>query len=258
MVRCRDGESTLEIMEPRNAKHLQAYLSEIGARLSDVFGADNILWVEGQTEEECFPLILRHAECNLSGTAVIGIRQTGDLQGRDRTRVLEMYRRLSEAKTLLPPAVAFVFDQECLNRQQKEDLLRMDPGRVHFLPRRMYENYLLDATAVSAVMNASEGFRERKVTAEEVQRFFDDNVGAKKQNSQQLRHFCDGTQSAPADWKCTIDGAGLLADAFQQLSETRVSYEKTTHSIAITEWLIKNKADELSEIVDFLVPLLGG
>ncbi|MFZ1009737.1 MAG: AAA family ATPase, partial [Candidatus Sulfotelmatobacter sp.] len=54
MVRSDEGESVLEIMDPSNAQHLQAYLSEIGARLSDVFGADSILWVEGQTEEACF------------------------------------------------------------------------------------------------------------------------------------------------------------------------------------------------------------
>ena len=34
------------------------YLAEIGKRLSDVFGAENILWVEGQTEEQCYPLII--------------------------------------------------------------------------------------------------------------------------------------------------------------------------------------------------------
>lgn len=45
MVRSDGSESVLEIMDPSNAQHLQAYLSEIGARLSDVFGADNILWV---------------------------------------------------------------------------------------------------------------------------------------------------------------------------------------------------------------------
>ena len=59
MVRATDSESVLEVMDPSNAKHLQTYLSEIGASLSNVFGADNILWVEGQTEEECFPLILK-------------------------------------------------------------------------------------------------------------------------------------------------------------------------------------------------------
>jgi predicted ATPase len=256
MVRAVDGESVLEVMDPSNAKHLQSYLSEIGARLSDVFGADHILWVEGQTEEDCFPLILKGIEGrSLMGTAIVGIRQTGDLQGRDKRKVLEMYLRLSEARTLLPPAVAFVFDQECLTQVQKDDLTRMDPGRVRFLPRRMYENYLLVPAAVAAVMNGIAGFRDRAVSEDEVQQLID-RKRLEKQGAQQLRYFCRGTVDVPADWARRIDAAGLLADAFDDLSETRVSYEKTTHSVALTEWLIENSPGELQEVSAFLVQLL--
>lgn len=258
MVRARDGESVLEIMDPKNAKHLQSYLSEIGARLSDVFGADNILWAEGQTEEECFPLILTGITRRpLMGTAVVGIRQTGDLQGRDKRRVLEMYRRLSEARTLLPPPIAFVFDQECLTREQKEELHRMDPGSIHFLPRRMYENYLLSPAALAAVMNGIENFRDVPITEEEVS-----NLIAQKrqqlldQRGRDLLYFCRGTVQVPEDWVRQIDAATLLKDVFQELSGNRVSYEKTTHSVALTEWLIGNSPAELGEIADFLNQLL--
>jgi ABC-type cobalamin/Fe3+-siderophores transport system ATPase subunit len=256
MVQTDEG-SSLRTINPRDSKDLRIYLSEIGARLSDIFGADNIFWVEGQTEEECFPLILRNANWTLSGTVIVGIRQTGDLQGRDRKKVLEMYRKLSEARTLLPPAIAFVFDQECLTRQQKDDLSGMDPGHVHFLPRRMYENYLLDAAAVAAVMNSIEDFREPPITEEEVTRLF----SQKRQQllddrGQDLRYFCRGTDKVPDDWVRRIDAAGLLRDVFQDLSGTRVSYDKTTHSVAITEWLIANKPGEIGEIANFLVRLL--
>jgi hypothetical protein len=44
---------------------------------------------------------------------------------------------------------------------QKDDLTRMDLARVRFLPRRMYENYLLVLAAVATVMNGIAGFRER-------------------------------------------------------------------------------------------------
>jgi energy-coupling factor transporter ATP-binding protein EcfA2 len=257
MARATDGESVLEVMDPSNAKHLQTYLSEIGARLSDVFGADNILWVEGQTEEECFPLILRNANWSLSGTAVVGIRQTGDLQGRDKKKVLEMYRKLSEARTLLPPAIAFVFDQECLTQQQKDDLHAMGPG-VHFLPRRMYENYLLYPAAVAAVMNGIAGFRDQPISEDEVRRFFERRRGERKEPGMQLRYFCRGVADVPADWERNIDAAKLLEDTFQELSETRASYEKTTHSIAITEWLIANEPAAVREIAEFLMRLLAG
>lgn len=257
MVRASEGESVLEIMDVGNAKHLQAYLSEIGARLSDVFGADNIVWVEGQTEEQCFPLILRKvANRSLMGTAVVGIRQTGDLQGRDKRRVFEMYRRLSEAKTLLPPAIVFVFDKECLTPNEMEDLIRMGDGLVRFLPRRMYENYLLEPDAVAAVMNGIQGFRERPVSEEEIRELFGLKREERTEGGRQLKYFCRGTEAGPGDWEFSIDGARLLQDSFQELSEARVAYEKMTHSLAITEWLAANRPDTLRPIVDLLAPLL--
>ena len=260
MVRAIDGESSLQVMDPDNAKHLQAYLSEIGARLSDVFGADNILWVEERTEENCFPLILRKiAGKSLMGTAVVGIRQTGDLQGHDRERVLEMYRKLSEANTLLPKAIAFVFDEECLTDNQRVDLRRMGPGLVHFLPLRMYENYLLDADAVADVANAIEGFREQPVSADEVTRLFEakrDMRDPKDLAGRQLIYFCKGTTDVPVDWQRRIHAADVLKDIFRELSDARVSYEKTEHSVAITERMIERSPDKLRELSNWLVKLL--
>lgn len=154
IARAIDGESKLEAIDPSSAQHARAYLAEVGARLSDVFGADDIVWAEGQTEEECFPLILRGvAKRSLMGTVVVGIRQTGDLQGRDRKKMLEIHHKISEANTLLPPTIAFIFDDECMVKEKKEELQKMAPGRIHFLPRRMYENYLLDPEAIAAIVN---------------------------------------------------------------------------------------------------------
>jgi predicted ATPase len=257
MVRAVEGESVLEVMDPSDTKHLQSYLSEIGARLSDVFGADNILWVEGQTEEQCFPLLLRKvAHRSLMGTAIVGIRETSALQNRDKKKVFEMYRKLSQAKTLLPRAIGFVFDEECLIDQQKAELRRMDPGHVHFLPRRMYENYLLHPAAVACVMNGINGFRQAPVTEDEVRQFFHAKRDERELGEHRLSYFCKETATVPADWERRIDAARLLTDAFRDLSETCVSYEKTTHSVAITEWLIENQPGELQEIAAFVDQLL--
>jgi len=249
IARATAAETSLQPIDPGDAKHLQAYLLEIGARLADVFGADNILWVEGQTEELCFPRLLKAAGRSLMGTAVVGIRQTGDLQGRDKKKVLDLYLRLSEANTLLPPAIAFVFDQECLTEQQKDDLRRMRRGQVHFLPRRMYENYLLNAGAIAAVANAVEGFRATQVGAEEVQNLLE----AKRGNRQ---YFCGTPETISTDWIRCINGAKALEDVFSELSENRVSYDKMTHSVAITEWLLEHHPDEFRELADFLISVL--
>jgi predicted ATPase len=250
IVRSTEDGTKLQAINPSDSKDLQLYLLEIGARLSDVFGADNVLWTEGETEEECFPRILRGiANRSLMGTAVLGIRQTGDFSGRDRKKVLNLYRRLSQAKTLLPPAIGFIFDNECLSDTEKEDLVRMGQGLVHFLPRRMYENYLLNPEGIAAVANSIDGFRDTPVSEDEVR----PSLEVKRQD---LRYFCKGTLQVPTDWVTNIDGARVLGDIFKEMSENRVEYTKTSHSIALTDWLIQNDPETLRELANMLAALV--
>lgn len=250
VARLEGVETRLQTIDTRQTQDLQLYLADIGARLSDVFGADSILWVEGQTEESAFPLILsRVAGRSLMGTAIIGIKQTGDLEGRDAKRVFELYRRLSAATTLLPPALAFVLDRECRAQLLREDLERESQHKAHFLARRMFENYLLSAPGIAAVANEIQGFRDNPVTQEEVR----DLIEAKRI---ELRYFCLGEREVPADWVREIDGATVLEDIFGELSQNRVSYDKVRHSVALTKWLIAHSPQEFQEILDLLLPLL--
>src|SRR5262249_44633842 len=146
--------STIEEANVKETQKLRSFLLEIGARLSDVFGADNILWVEGSTEEQCFPMILTMiAKHPLLGTAIIGVINTGDFDKRHTKLTVEVYSRLSKGQGLLPPAIGFIFDQEGRSETEQADLKRQSGGRVHFLPRRIYENYLLNAQAIAAVMS---------------------------------------------------------------------------------------------------------
>jgi predicted ATPase len=254
ITKLSEGETTLQELNPTDTKDLQFYLAEIGARLADVFGADDILWVEGQTEERCFPLILKTiAKHPLMGTAIVGIRQTGDLESRDAKRVLEIYGRLSKGTTLLPPAVAVILDQECRRKEDMTELQKLGEGLkipVQFLPRRMYENYLLSPTAIAVVTSRIEGFHTRSIAEGEVAALID----GKRQN---VAYFCRGTTQVPTDWETGIDGARVLEEVFQELSENRVSYDKIKHSTAITEWLIQNNADQLMEIAGMLIKLLA-
>jgi AAA domain, putative AbiEii toxin, Type IV TA system len=250
IVRSSEDGTKLQAINPRDSKDLQLSLLEIGARLSDVFGADNILWVEGETEEECFPRILRGiTDRSLMGTAVVGIRQTGDFSGRDRKKVLNLYRRLSQANTLLPPALGFIFDEECLSQTEREDLSRMGPGLVHFLPRRTYENYLLDPAAIAVLANSIAGFRDPPLSQDEV-------YSSLEQKRRDLNYFCRGTSQVPSNWIALIDGAKVLSNIFSEMSENRVLYQKTTHSVALTDWLIHNNPEMLREVANMLGELL--
>jgi len=246
MARANDGETSLRGIDSANTDDLRIYLSELGARLSDVFGADAILWVEGRTEEICFPRILATvANQRLMGTAVVGIKQTGDFQTRDKRRVFEIYQRLSQANTLMPPAVAFLFDSECWSAAQKADLERAGQHLVHFLPRRMYENFLLNVEAITAVINEIEGFSAIPVEQEAVQQLIDRKRAVPE-------YYCPEQRPIPAEWIAHIDAAKLLSETFGELSENRVSFEKTRHSVAITDWLLTNRPEAFRELADWL------
>ncbi|MCH7480864.1 MAG: AAA family ATPase, partial [Chloroflexi bacterium] len=126
-------------------------LSDVGASLSDVFGADNVLWVEGSTEESCFQEIIP-AKCknNLLGTAIASVLHTGDFESKKKNSAetyIRIYKRLSESTALIPPAIGFIFDRE--GRSEEEILELKKLGNIHFLKRRMYENYLLNAEIIT-------------------------------------------------------------------------------------------------------------
>ena len=180
---------------------------------------------------------------------MVGIIQTGDLQGRDRKKIFEIYRRLSGATSLMPTALAFCLDSECMSENDKQDLERSSQGMVHFLPKRMYENFLLDAPAISAVVNAIPEFRALPVTEDEV------NVVLNAKRADR-RHYCQGFQQIPQDWMSYIDGAHVLSEIFAELSGNHVSYEKMRHSVAITDWILHNRPAHFRELANWIIALL--
>ena len=245
------GESQLDQLNTRGSRTLEICLAEIGARLGDVFGADNILWVEGATEALCFPLIWNGiAKRPLMGTAIVGIRQVGDLEGRDAKRVFEIYANLSKGTAFIPPAVAFVLDRECRTLREQEEVNRSGKQRVTFLPRRMYENYLLHAEAIAAIANGIDRFSPNVVAGSEVQNLLDEMRADET-------FYCDERIPTEADlWIREIDGARVLKSIFATLSDSRVSYDKVRHSVALTRWLVENAPSELEGIAVLLSQIL--
>jgi predicted ATPase len=238
-------------VDPNERGTLETCLAEVGARLSDVFGADRILWVEGRTEETCFPIILGQlAGRRLMGTVIVGLRSTGELEGGDAERILDIYSRLSNARSLMPPTIGFVFDQDGRTAEQRKNILRRTGPNVKFLPRRMYENYLLIPDSISAVLSALDVERTDGHSREEVQAILDSETN-KSENFRPLN-----TPSAVENWRNTINGAKVLAAIFGTLSEHRARYDKVRDGEALTKHIIVTSPEELLELSQFLAELL--
>jgi ABC-type branched-subunit amino acid transport system ATPase component len=240
VVRKENSESTIEHINATERQELEMIFSEVGARLSDVFGADHILWVEGRTEEECFPLILsKHpAPHPIWGVKILGVVSTGGLEGKHSRTIIDIYRRLSRANGIIPPALGFILDREGRNDSQLDDIRRESNGAVHFLPRRTYENYLLDPRALSVVMSNIPDFSDSPITEAEV------------------RGWIDHRRTDDENWEANVNGAKILSDLFSDLSDARCTYEKVKHGTTLTREILSSKPLAFKEVSDLLHEIL--
>lgn len=240
-------------MSANDTDEMRSLLAEVGVNLSDVFGSDNILWVEGPTEARCFPLILKKtAKLNLRGTQILAIINTGDLEGKRSHIIFDVYDKLSGGKVILPPAIGFILDRENKTEKQIEDFKKRSKNEVYFIPRRMYENYLLCPDAITIIANQQENFRTQDLTASEVEKWIED----KKQQGCYLPRNIKTNNLSDDEWLNKVHGANLLSDLFTHFSESRVNYSKTRHSFELTEWLVSNQPDKLEEIAQLLKEIL--
>jgi hypothetical protein len=253
MLVTHDGnESHIQHLDANDADHLRRYLDEIGASLADVFGADSILWVEGITEEKCYPMIVEKIlEKSLMGTVIKAVIATGDFEGKHAERFFEIYERLSGAQSLLPPALGFIFDDDGRSETDKNILRnrgkdrQKNQERVYFTKRLMYENYLLDPKAITVVLNTTQG-HIKTVTETDVQACIDKYI-PDRGYYKRLEPSRSGIEWIRADL--------LLKKAFVEVAG--LDYRKTTHSIELTEWLLANDPERLTEVADLIREALG-
>jgi predicted ATPase len=252
IVKSKNAQSTIETIDVNDTNDQQLYLAEIGSKLSDVFGADNILWVEGKTEEICLPKIIEEMDnVSLMGTVILSVINTGDFHKKNADLIFRTYTRLSTGKGLLPPALGFFFDSEDLTKTEKDDLIRKGNGKVHFTKRKMFENYLLNPDAIFSVINSIEEIHDLGITLEQIKDWIENNKWGKKFISQTYTKVKNND-----DWVTNVDGAKFLEAMFTSISDNKLTFDKIQHSVAICEWIIENAFEDLAEIKDMLSAFL--
>ena len=254
LLRKVEAETVIEQLQSTEAQDQKLLLSEVGARLSDVFGADNILWVEGATEELSFPLVVEKVlNKALQGTKILGVVQTGDFESKRSRLILQIYDRLTKGSGLIPPSTGFIFDREGRNQQDQDDLIRRSQGKVVFLPRRMYENYLLNPHAIAFVASQIEGFRDSPVTPEEVAQWLECNSSDKKYYDS---HISESERTGEG-WIQKVHGAKILADIFKEFSGSHIEYDKVKYGVALTEWIVEHAPTDLTEVAKVIASRLS-
>jgi predicted ATPase len=243
------GESKVKRVDHTNLDEMSEILTDLGVRLSDVFGADQIVWVEGPTEAKCLPIISSIAKHPPpSGTMFIPVRATGDFDAKssDAKQIWDIYKRLTQGVALLPPTIGFSFDREGRTEIQLNELNKESGGLVTFVPRRLLENHFLNCSALAEALSQEFAFR---------------NVEGPPPTPDQIRDFIakisvqDDFRNNKFDWEHDINwitichGAQVLEKLFERFLLT---YSKIRHGEIIARWLVSNDPNHLDEISRYL------
>lgn len=229
-----DGASTsVQQVDAKNISTIRSSLADLGIRMTDLHGRDQVLWVEGQTEEIVMPEMLKIFCPEIAaGTAVLRVEHTGTFEkkGVAPAEVAKLYSRLTTSSALVPPMIAILLDGESRGVEERKRLELESKGVLRFLDRTMLENYVLQPEAIAAVLNNL----GEKVTLEEVRRALSESGYS-------------GTEDVRA-----IHGANILKKLFSDLSGARIEFTKTRDVPEIFSWLLENKPEELKPLGEFL------
>ena len=243
-------ESTVasEVAEERRSR--ERLFAELGLRVTDVFGAESVLWVEGATEVGIFDVLKGNSEFAwLRRTDVLPLVDVSsiDLRAVERRRAIELVQRLTRGASLVPPAIGFVFDREARSEQSVNEIMSASGGRARFLLRRMTENYLLHADAIAYVIN-DDGRSARKVEVSEVS----DLLAKFLRDPRFFRPFDLDDPSISKACEKSVHGAKVLRDLFWDL--VQVEYDKVLHGARIFGWMLEHRRPELDELLRVLLP----
>jgi hypothetical protein len=123
---------------------------------------------------------------------------------------------------------------------------------VKFLPRRSFENYLLHPEAIAVVLGVCAAFENDPLTKDLVEKCIQSHGG---QPCYYRGHPWDG-DIKNGSWLKEVDAPKLFDYLFEDLSGSTEYYRKLDHSVALTEWLLKNEPSHLIELRDFLLNIL--
>jgi predicted ATPase len=244
-------ESIVENLSGGEVRKTQLALADIGVQISDLFGANEILWVEGQTEQMCFPKLIESAHgSDFRNTKVLALRSTSEVDhNRPSAKLVrEIYETLSQSNALVPRAVGFRLDRESRTDEQINELESETARQIRFLRRKNYECYLIHPKALATVLAEVNFDEEVDLSQSAVENGICHFGGNKELRA--TRYWKDDIHDPV--WLKHVDGAKLLQMLFKNLTNSQLEYKKTTHSVGLTEWLIANDPAHIQELFDFV------
>ncbi|AYG64331.1 ATP-dependent nuclease [Rhizobium jaguaris] len=248
-------ESSVQKLDLKKVGQFREVAEHLGVAMADVFAADRIIWVEGPTEELCFPLLFQHAAGRPlpRGTLVTSVASTGDFffKRRDRQLVYEIYSRLGSAVTPLVVKSIFSFDTDDLSQADIDKMTEQSRGKMHFLPRRHFECYLVDPGAIKSFLQEKDPENANQIDRAQVEAT--------------LQRLADNDFKIPEwkgdihaeDWLARVDAAKLIDKACTELSQTRVSFNKNRDSLFLLQHICSVHPEAIESLAAYVCNLVG-
>ena len=247
-------ESSIKRLDLAKVGVFREVAEHLGVSMADVFAAERVIWVEGPTEELCFPYLYQKLIGPLPhGTIITSVTATGDFitKKRDRKMVYEIYNRLSAAASTLVVAVAFSFDTEMLTDPEKADMQREAGGSLHFLPRRHLECYLIDPAAITAFIISKYPQSAETITPASVESALRSAAGEHPLLIPEWKG--DITKE---DWLARIDAAKLIKDICGTLSDQRAPFMKKDDSLFLLRHMLEHNPMRLAPLKEYVENLV--
>lgn len=251
----REGyELTVTCLNLTNVNEFREVAEHLGVSMADVFAADRVIWVEGPTEEICFPYLYRALSGRPlpRGTIITSVAATGDFnRKRDREIVYEVYRRLSSAAATLVVATVFSFDTEELSDTEKDGMAKEADGRLSFLPRRHFECYLVDPAAIANLIVAKDPRSVVSATKETVEVKLTELAADQKLKIEEWNGDVEDV-----DWLTKVDAAKLIARVTAELSEHRATFNKKDDSLALLKDILARDPNKMTPLYEYVKSLI--
>ena len=246
-----DGQQSTSVqVSGADVGELKAGLLDMGIRLSDLHGCDHVLWVEGQTEEAVFPLLIRkYFGVTASTVAVLRVHATSDFEGEvkdhhlDPIKVAKIYKKLSTGNALAPHMSGIVLDRDGRPKTQCEKIEKESMGLIHFLARPMLEDYLLRPAAIAELIRERTGI---VVSADE--------VTAKLETAKLIADCWIEPKAKTSE----LHAAKALKYVCHELTDGKLEYSKTRDGPALVEHLLRFEPDGLIQLKELLRTVLFG
>jgi len=247
IARKPDEEVVLEHLQLDEVTTLQAVAAELGVSMADMFGADRILWVEGETEEIAFPKLFKGLGIELpKGVVISPVIATGDLTlgSKGVDLAFKLYEKISGLAAPLVRDAVFSFDRESMKPEDVERLKAKASGNLYVLPRRMIENYAIHGSAIGHLLRTL----GVAMTDREVESWIERAAGDQKYRAPTK---WSGDMRSEV-WLADVDGAGLIYDLVQDASDSKQAFSKTSHTPLLLDWLMENDPGHIAGLTSYL------